>query len=218
MGDSREPRDPAHRAIGPAGSLSVGGSTGIRVDSSGITVGGLFVADHAARPPPAAAPLAMSPSSPLATLEHGASLVTRHSAAVAGALLFGAAAIATTSAVVISLLEASWLLFLIPSIPALACLLCALALLSRGRQADAGHGGAEVERRLLTLAVERGGQLTVTAAAVGLGIPLAQAEAALAELVRGGHVTVENDAATGAVLYVFRDIHAGLGERPRRLL
>jgi hypothetical protein len=162
-----------------------------------------------------------SPLAPLAALEHGASFVTRYSPAVAGGLLFGAAAIATTSAVVISLLEASWLLFLVPLVPALACLIVAIVLLSSRSPRDPKHGGAEVERRLLTLAVEQSGQLTVTGAAVALGITLAQAEAALAELVRGGHVSVENDAATGAVLYVFRDIcdiRAGPGERPRRLL
>jgi hypothetical protein len=227
MADSRDPRDGLHRVEGSRGhgahGLSVGGASGIHVDGAGVTVGGVFVAGPGGGPGGASpggpgAPIGVSPASPFATLERGASFVARHPEAAAGALLFGATAITTTSAVAISLLQVSWLLLAVPAMPALACLLGAVVLIAGRRRPATGESDSDVERRLLGLAVAQSGQLTVTGAAVGLGIPLAEAEAALMRLVRSGHVAVENDAATGAVLYVFPDIHAGLVDRPRRLL
>ena len=198
--------------------MTIGGPAGIRVEGHGVTPGvtvqGHFVASS--HGPDAGLPVA--PPSPLEALERGASLVSRHPGAAAGALLFGAGAITATAAVSIALLQVSWLLLVVPAIPALACLLGAMAVVAGRRRPAAGEGDTDVERRLLHLAVAQSGQLTVTGAAVGLGISLAGAEAALMRLVRSGHVAVENDAATGAVLYVFPDIHAGLVERPRRLL
>ncbi len=62
-----------------------------------------------------------------------------------------------------------------------------------------------IERRLLVLAKQKGGVVTVSDAALHLQVSLAQAEEALGELLHSGHVDVDNDPDTGAVIYVFRD-------------
>ncbi|HEY4016968.1 MAG TPA: TM2 domain-containing protein [Polyangiaceae bacterium] len=162
-----------------------------------------------------AAMTAPGDSAMVATLAHGAGLVTRHPRAVGVALVLGGAVVATTSAVFIALLGLSWLLLVLPSVPVLACFVGGGILLTRGARRAGLAGNAELEGRLLALAVAEGGQVTVTGAAVSLGIPLATADEALMRLVRSGHVTAENDTSTGAVLYLFPDIQA---RQPAHLL
>jgi len=74
---------------------------------------------------------------------------------------------------------------------------------------------ADVERRLLALAKSRGGVVTVSDAALHLHVSLAQAEQALGELLNSGHVDIDNDPETGAVIYVFRDWAPALPAAPR---
>lgn len=64
---------------------------------------------------------------------------------------------------------------------------------------------ADVERRLLALAKSKGGVVTVSDVALHLHVSLAQAEEALGEILHSGHVDIDNDPETGAVIYVFRD-------------
>lgn len=64
---------------------------------------------------------------------------------------------------------------------------------------------AKLERRLLALAKAKGGVVTVSDAALHLHVSLAQAEDALGEMLHSGHVDIDNDPETGAVIYVFRD-------------
>jgi hypothetical protein len=209
-----EPRDPSELATQTT-TITVGGSSGIRVEGAGVTVGGVFVSH-----PHTGAPAPVPPQPPamgLAAFTHGASLVAGHPRAAGALLVAGGAIAATTSAVFIALLQLSWVLMLLPSVPVAACLVGGGILLARGAPRGGPAATDEVERRLLAFAMAQGGQVTVTGAAVALGISLAAADEALMRLVRSGHVTAENDASTGAVIYVFPDIQAGLGDRPRRL-
>ena len=52
--------------------------------------------------------------------------------------------------------------------------------------------------------------MTVTAVARALSMPMAEADANLSALARSGHVAIDNDPASGVVVYVFSDIEAGL--------
>jgi hypothetical protein len=78
------------------------------------------------------------------------------------------------------------------------------------RRITTGGIDPEVERRILDVAVACGGKVTVTAVARALSMPMAEADATLSALAKSGHVAVENDPASGVVVYVFPDIDAGL--------
>ena len=212
MGDPRDPSDLAKHGT----TLTVQGSSGVRVQATGVTVESVFVSVPQGPGPvfPAGAPTA---AATFASFAQSAGLLASHPKAVAALLLLGGAVVATTSAVFVALLQLSWLLLLVPSVPVLASLAAGGLLLSRAARHGDGAANADLERRLLAFAVAEGGRITVTGAAVALGIPLASVDEALMRLVRSGHVMADNDPSTGAVLYVFPDIQAGLGDRPRRL-
>ena len=62
--------------------------------------------------------------------------------------------------------------------------------------------------RILKLAKERGGILTVADVAMGLNVPLDHAEAGLAECVRAGNATPDYDIARAHALYRFPEFLA----------
>ena len=127
---------------------------------------------------------------------------------VAGAVLIGGAAI------IISVLDLPSLFLAAPGAvyASLVTLGLAVALRARKRGGTAGID-PEVERRILDVAVEYRGRVTVTAVAHALSMPMAEADAALSSLAKSGHVSVENDPASGVVVFVFPDIDAGLVRR-----
>jgi TM2 domain-containing membrane protein YozV len=75
-----------------------------------------------------------------------------------------------------------------------------------------GTGGLDpdMEQRILELAVRDSGRVTITAVAHELSVPLRTADAALTALTKAGYVAVETHPASGAVIYVFPEIDAGL--------
>ncbi len=92
------------------------------------------------------------------------------------------------------------------------------ALLLRGgrRWGDdaAGRDRAERELAILELAAKQGGSLTVTEAAMGLGLASADAEAALDAMADGSRVSAEVTA-DGRIEYVFRELVAARGPKVR---
>jgi hypothetical protein len=64
----------------------------------------------------------------------------------------------------------------------------------------------EMQVRLLDLATQRGGRLTVTTTAQGLGLTLDEAEKALQAMARSHYVDVELEPEVGVVTYVFREM------------
>ena len=86
--------------------------------------------------------------------------------------------------------------------------------LRAGAKASAGAPAAR-ERRILALARRSGGVLTVTDAAEGLGVPLAEADAALTAMADGSRVIAELTE-DGRVEFVFRELRVeALGETIR---
>jgi TM2 domain-containing membrane protein YozV len=75
-----------------------------------------------------------------------------------------------------------------------------------------GTGGLDpdMEQRILDIAILHNGRVTTTTVAHELSVPLRIAEAALSALARAGYVTVDAHAESGAVIYVFPEIDAGL--------
>jgi hypothetical protein len=111
----------------------------------------------------------------------------------------------------IALIGLSWAVLLGPAIVSAALLGAAATVVVRARRrVTTGGLDPEVEQRLLDVAVACHGRVTVTAAARALAMPLAQADAALTAMARSGHVTLDNDPATGVIVYVFPDVEAGL--------
>lgn len=64
----------------------------------------------------------------------------------------------------------------------------------------------ELQVRLLDLATQKKGRLTVTSTAQGLGLTLDEAEKALQSMARSHYVDVELDPDVGVVTYVFREL------------
>lgn len=64
----------------------------------------------------------------------------------------------------------------------------------------------ELQVRLLDLASQKRGRLTVTSTAQGLGLTLDEAEKALQAMARSHYVDVELDPDVGVVTYVFREL------------
>lgn len=222
MNDLRDPQSPQ------SGGLSVGGPGGIRIDGGQVQAGGFMVSGGSPAPYGApygqtapGGPMQRSPERSLAELGAASSMALRHSGLLSMGLAFAAVLLLSGAAVVISVLALPWLLITVPSLLAAGLLGGAVVVASRGRNRRFTAGiEPETERRLLDLAEASRGRLTVTAAARGLGLPLAEAEQALGALARTGHVTVDNDAASGVIVYVFPEIEAGLGAAgtPRRSL
>ncbi len=159
-------------------------------------------------------PMPVQPSAaPLAAVDwaQAPGLILRYPGVVAGALTTSALLLLVVSATMISVIGLPWLLFAPPGAFALALLGAAVIVFGRARRRTTRDGvDPEVERRILDLAVAQRGRLTVVAVARALAMPLAEADLALTALTRSGHVTVDNDPASGVVVYVFPDIEAGL--------
>jgi hypothetical protein len=155
--------------------------------------------------PPLNAPLAA------VDLARASGLVLRYPGLVAAALSVSALGLLVTAATVIAVIQLPWLLLVAPGAFSVALLGVAVAVVGRARRRRTKEGlDPDVERRILDAAVASRGRLTVIAAARALAMPLAETEAALSALARSGHLTVDNDPATGVVVYVFPDIEAGL--------
>lgn len=130
-------------------------------------------------------------------------LVREHPRAVAGVLTLAAAVMLLGPAVVIPALGLSWVLYIAPAVVGTTSLGLAVAA-ARGAFSRATPNG--LEQQILSLAMRSGGELTVADTAHAFGISLSEAEEGLMSMARAGHVDIENDANSGAILYVFRDI------------
>jgi TM2 domain-containing membrane protein YozV len=60
--------------------------------------------------------------------------------------------------------------------------------------------------KLLKAAYTRGGKLSVTQGVMATGATFAEVEATLRELLKTGYVSIENDPATGIVIYDFHEL------------
>ncbi len=143
--------------------------------------------------------------------------VLRHPGVVAAALSVGALLVLLTAATLIAVIQLPWLLLAAPGAFSVALLGAASVVVVKARRHLTKDGlDPDVERRIIDAAVACHGRLTVMATARALSMPLADADTALSALARSGHVAVDNNPATGVVVYVFPDIEAGLVS-PRRL-
>ncbi len=188
-------------------TLSVGGPGGIQIEGSNIQIGGL---------PQVGSNMPAQPASPVAPivridLARAPALLVAHAGVLAAAVSVSAASLFVGAAVVISVFQLPWLLLAAPGTLSAGLVGLAAALVARARsRIRTGGVDPEVERRILDLAVACGGRLTVTAVARALSVPMAEADSSLSALAKSGHVAVENDLASGVVVYVFPDIDAGL--------
>jgi hypothetical protein len=64
----------------------------------------------------------------------------------------------------------------------------------------------EVMLALLHAAQQHGGRLSVTEGVIATGVPFADVERILKAMVDSGYVYMDNDAATGVVVYIFKEI------------
>jgi DNA-binding IclR family transcriptional regulator len=64
----------------------------------------------------------------------------------------------------------------------------------------------DVMLALLRAAQQHGGRLSVTAGVIATGVPFADVERILKAMVDSGYVYMDNDAATGVVVYIFKEI------------
>jgi hypothetical protein len=124
-----------------------------------------------------------------------------------GAMLIGVAT-------VLGLLHAPWFLLVAPAAFA-ATLMAAIVTVAHDAHTRLRTRGVDptTERKLVAFAVACGGRVTVTGVAHALQIPMAAADAALCALASSAYVTVENDASSGVVVFVFPDVDAGLVPR-----
>lgn len=188
-------------------TLSVGGPGGIRIDGDDVGIAAASMlrpaenaphAAHAALTPTASFDLARAPGA-----------LARYPRATTGALAVTAIAGMSAAAAVISAAHLPWLFLAAPATLAIALLVAAAATVTSARKRIMTAGvDPELEKRLLDLAAESGGAVTVTTVARALSIPMAEAETTLSALAREGHVTVENEPTTGVVVYVFPEIQA----------
>jgi len=159
-------------------------------------------------PPQASPPLSMTHVS--VDLTRAPALFLRYSGAIAAALSICAGLLLLSAATVIAVLHLPWLLLGAPAAFGAALLGIAVAIVLRARKRlTTGGLDPDVERRILDVAMACQGRVTVMAVARGLAMPLAEADAALTALARSGHVAVDNDPATGVLVYVFPDVHGG---------
>jgi TM2 domain-containing membrane protein YozV len=64
----------------------------------------------------------------------------------------------------------------------------------------------DVMLALLRAAQQHGGRLSVTAGVLATGLPFADVERVLKTMVSSGYVYMDNDPATGVVVYIFKEI------------
>ena len=169
-------------------TLSVGGAGGIVITSI----------VHAGTSPLTYGPV--RGDEPLAWLRGHEQVVGRCAIALA-AIVFAAASS------LVAVLALPWMLMLAPTV-AMGALAVGGVVFARRRPAEGA--APAVEHRILQLAMQCGGRLTITSVAASLSLTLAESDRALTELARGGHVEIGNDPTTGVVVYTFPDIQAGL--------
>jgi TM2 domain-containing membrane protein YozV len=66
--------------------------------------------------------------------------------------------------------------------------------------------GNDLMIRLLHAAEQRGGRLSVTQGVLDTGESFAEVESVLKEMTKTGYVGIDNDPATGIIVYVFREL------------
>jgi len=204
------------REAGSRRAISVGGPGGIQIDGGRIQIGGGSMIGQPAPMQPST-----PPSMPLmyVDLTRAPGLFLRYSGIIAAALSICAGLLFLTAATVIAVLHLPWLLLAAPTAFGAVLLSVAVAIVLRARRRlTTGGLDPEVERRILDVAMACQGRVTVMAVARALAMPLAEADAALTALARSGHVAVDNDPATGVVVYLFPDIHGGVVPVPVRSL
>ena len=185
--------------IGPLGAERAGGPVqATAADPAGST-------DSA----PAAEPVVI-PHSPSALAPRGRAAGLRFTGImlVAGGVLLGAAAAALVPGVVGVIAAAA--------VGAVGVGLGGLSLRAASRSADEAAKRTDTRRELaiLQLAQRHRGVLTVTDAARGLGISIAEADEALTRMADGSRIWAEVTP-EGTVRYVFREIQARLGPKVR---
>jgi hypothetical protein len=165
-------------------SIEVGGPEGIRINSTHSSMLDLA--------PPTEAP------------GQAMSIAARHSRAIAAGLATVGIGLLAGPLVIILALELPIWTFVGPVVFAAAAFVGAIAV-SRGAllELDRARRRPDLERRLLEMATHTRGRLTVPLAARLLSISLSEAEDMLTSLARSGHVEIDNDPETGAVLYLF---------------
>jgi hypothetical protein len=162
----------------------------------------------------APAPSLVAPGRPSQTpqdLGEFLALAVRYPRIVAATMATAAGVLLASAATVVSLLGLPALVLAAPW--ALSLSLVATALfVARHARTRLGTGGvdADTERRILEVAVACRGRVTTTAVAHTLSMPLREADAALMALSRAGYLGIETHPASGALVYVFPEIDAGL--------
>lgn len=64
----------------------------------------------------------------------------------------------------------------------------------------------EIQMRLLQEASKRGGKLSVTQGAMATGLSFEEVEKKLTEMLKSGHINIDNDPKTGIVIYDFHEL------------
>jgi TM2 domain-containing membrane protein YozV len=144
-------------------------------------------------------------------LEALVALPVRHPRLVATALAMGGSILFAGATSVVSVLQLPAMVLAAPWALALS-LVATSAFVAREGRKRLGTAGADAdtERRILEVAVACGGRVTTTAVAYLLSMPLGEADRALTTLSRAGYLGVEAHASSGALVYVFPEIEAGL--------
>jgi hypothetical protein len=184
--------------------LSVGGPGGIQIGGGIVRAGGAPILQSPRAPMPLAAG-SLEQLSPLLAV------VADHPWAVAMAAVAAGGALVASAAAAISVLQLPWLLMTAPAGASLVLVALVLSIVARQR-AQLRTAGVDpaMEHRIIELAMQCGGKLTVPAVAHALGVPMVHADAILTALARSGHVGIDNDPETGVVVYVMPAVQAGL--------
>lgn len=194
---------------GPSQNISIGGPGGIQIQGVQIsTSGGAFAPPgyYGVQPYPGAHPSPPVPTGiPAPSSGELQKIADANPKGTALALASAGVAMLVLPLFILPALGFGFGLYVLPAVFSMLPLGGALWMLKRGPRTPPALSPA-LEQGLLALAVRSGGALTVTETAHQLGMPLEEAEAALMELARKGHVEIDNDSDTGAVIYVFPEI------------
>ncbi len=190
---------------GSGTNISVGGPGGIQIQGAQIQMGGQPM--QGLHGPGPMVPLGQG-AHPIEAVPR---LAKRNPKAAAGAAAFAGVMLAVASLTAVITLQLPWLVLGVPALISTALLVTAGVLFSRSNKYLATGGlDVETERRLIDVAVRYRGRVTAMAAARELEMSIGEADAALTALARAGHVSVDNDAKTGILVYSFPEIEAGL--------
>lgn len=163
----------------------------------------------------------MSPEHPVNAVPQ---LMKRNPKTSAAVSAFAGVLVLVSAATGVAILSLPLYALALPALVSLALFITGGVLFSRAsRFASAGGLDAATERRLIDVALRYRGRVTAMAVAREIDVSISEADAALTAMARAGHVTVDNDAQTGALVYSFPEIEAGLVQPggsdvgPRRL-